>query len=308
MITIRNNISLYRSIDENIIHTYYYFQFMALSDESLDKVHDKIYIDWVGALLIRDFWKAKTETLTFVFDTNIDKDLWLSSKAHKFNELVKEWVLLEWPTHHAYHRVGILNIWKSTIDEYYETLLYKEAHTEYKNSIQDDITRTIIAELYPVFGTKITINLFEFVMTPEKKEEYFLYCNPLISLLRLEYENKIAIDWLGSFCIDERVDRYFAECTITIQEDKNNTHNKEVWVEEEAIFKIVKDARNNNNEVHIGKEKDGSLLIKTIIHYDNSVRMVELQNKYPYAHIETVTHKWKIQGYTITTKEKLTKQ
>lgn len=278
-----------------------------LSPENEDKMHDKIYIDWVKALIIREFWKAKTKMLHFIFDDEVIKDLWISSKLQIFNKLVKEWIISEWPEQDDFHhRVGTLNTWEDTIDEYYRKLIFREVSEDYTNIVQDETTENILAELYPVFGEKITVNLFEFIKTPEKKEEYLLYCNPLISLLRLEYESKIVINWLGSFCFDNRSGLYYAECSLTIQENKNTSHK--VSDIEEAIIKAVKDARTNNNEVQIGKEKDWTLLIKSILHFDSSTRLVELQKRYPFAHIETVVHKGKIQGYTVATKEKLTKQ
>ena len=151
------------------------------------------------ALLIRDYWKEKLKERKYIFDfPEEENDPWIISKKSIFEELLKEKILKEWPEQKDFHeRIGIILV--KNIDTFYKETIYQIFPWEFRIEKQDEWTRSLLAKLLENYPEDSILNIFLAFDTPEKLEEYITVSNPILSLLRIEYEGYIHIEKMHKF-------------------------------------------------------------------------------------------------------------
>lgn len=156
------------------------------------------------ALLIRDYWKENIKERKYVFDfPEEENDPWITLKKPIFEDLLKKEILKEWPEQeYSNEKIGILNNVK--IDEYYKNILYMIWPWEFKIDKQDEWTRILLAKLLENYSEDNVINIFSTFDTSEEVERYITVCNPILSLLRTEYEKYITIEKIFKFSYKTR--------------------------------------------------------------------------------------------------------
>lgn len=80
-------------------------------------------------------------------------------------------------------------------------MIYKYSDNEKTHSLQDSQTMSILDDLLPKYPEGSQIDIFSFSRNFYEKIEYLETTNPILSLLRLEYENFITIGDIGMFSV-----------------------------------------------------------------------------------------------------------
>lgn len=221
------------------------------------------------ALVFREFWKRNSDTCIFdVLQENTEsRSFMTSANMHSEcqNKLLPTWRLTEYERIDTYQYKAKLVTWIvngkdsfysettwPSIEQFYKDFIYQKGGTEYTIELQDDKTTQILKEAHAKFGENMHVDLYELFSEPKEKEEYFYFCNPLFSLLRLEYQKLISIEWFWSFGMNMKSQEYFAECRLTILDkavfskssaisDKQSKNAKPIHIKIDASYNLLVD-------------------------------------------------------------------
>lgn len=137
--------------------------------------------------------------LTFNSNSDINNDPWRNDKYAVLNSLweAKYWKKLP----DSYEWVAVIPNGLSWMNNLYKEMIYKYSDNEKTHSLQDSQTMSILDDLLPKYPEGSQIDIFSFSRNFYEKIEYLETTNPILSLLRLEYENFITIGDIGMFSV-----------------------------------------------------------------------------------------------------------